>query len=157
MFASRVLPGAALVRATRCRSSALIRLDLPTFERPTMATSGRPSAGKSAAPAALVMNSAVIFNQTAGGAGGAGRPGWVTTRPSSPSRLSSLSCPLVSNGVVDDGAVDRFGLSTRAQTAGQRFGQRDFQDLVHRLDHVDVQRVQHVFRNVRQILLVVFR
>jgi hypothetical protein len=60
-LASRVLPGAALVRAIRCRSNALIRLDLPTFERPTMATSGKPSAGKSAAPAALVMNSAVIF------------------------------------------------------------------------------------------------
>jgi hypothetical protein len=61
MFASRVLPGAALVRATRCRVSALIRLDLPTLERPTSATSLRPSFGKSAALAALVTNAALIF------------------------------------------------------------------------------------------------
>ena len=39
MFARRVLPGAALVRATFCRTSALIRLDLPTFERPITAIS----------------------------------------------------------------------------------------------------------------------
>ena len=41
-LARRVLPGAALVRASFCRTSALIRVDLPTFERPTIATSGRP-------------------------------------------------------------------------------------------------------------------
>jgi hypothetical protein len=62
MLASRVLPGAALVRATRWRTSALIRLDLPTFERPTSATSRSPSLGKSAADAALVTNSAAIFS-----------------------------------------------------------------------------------------------
>ena len=61
MFASRVLPGAALVRATRSRVSALIRLDLPTLERPTSATSLKPSLGKSAALAALVTNAALIF------------------------------------------------------------------------------------------------
>jgi len=53
MFANRVFPGAALVRATRWRTSALIRLDLPTFERPTIAISARLSRGKSVAPAAL--------------------------------------------------------------------------------------------------------
>jgi hypothetical protein len=61
MFASRVLPGAALVRAMRWRRSALIRLDLPTFERPTSATSGSRSRGKSATLAALVTKSADIF------------------------------------------------------------------------------------------------
>jgi hypothetical protein len=40
MLASRVLPGAALVRAIRRLTSALIRLDLPTFDRPTSATAG---------------------------------------------------------------------------------------------------------------------
>jgi hypothetical protein len=57
------LPGAALVRAIFCLTSELIRLDLPTFERPTSATSCRPSAGKSAAPAALVMKEASIFSE----------------------------------------------------------------------------------------------
>jgi hypothetical protein len=65
MFASRVFPGAALVRAIFCRTDALIRLDFPTFERPTRATSGRPSPGKSAAPAPLVMKVAVTFNEIA--------------------------------------------------------------------------------------------
>jgi hypothetical protein len=62
MLASRVLPGVALVRATRCRTSALIRLDLPTFERPMSATSGDPSPGKSRAVAALITKSAAIFS-----------------------------------------------------------------------------------------------
>ena len=63
----------------------------------------------------------------------------------------------MSNGVVDDGAIDRLRLRIGTQASGERFGQRDFQDLVHRLDHVDVQRIQHVLRNIRQIFLVVFR
>src|SRR5688572_27910146 len=60
-LASRVLPGAALVRASRRRTSALIKVDLPTFDRPTSAISGVPSLGRSAALAALVTNSALIF------------------------------------------------------------------------------------------------
>jgi hypothetical protein len=56
------LPGAALVRNTRLRTNALIRLDLPTFERPTSAISLPLSRGKTAAVAALVTNSAVIFS-----------------------------------------------------------------------------------------------
>jgi hypothetical protein len=63
MFASRVLPGAALVRAIRCPTSELIRLDLPTFERPTSAISARPSRGRSCAPAALVTKEASIFSE----------------------------------------------------------------------------------------------
>jgi hypothetical protein len=63
MFASRVFPGAALVRATACRTSALIKLDLPTFERPTMAICGMPSRGRSPAAAALLTNSASIFKR----------------------------------------------------------------------------------------------
>ena len=39
----------------------MIRLDFPTFERPTIAISGRPPRGKSRGPAALTMNSAEIF------------------------------------------------------------------------------------------------
>src|SRR5687768_13856512 len=60
-FTSRVFPGAALVRATGWRTSALIKLDLPTLDRPTIATSGSWSRGKSPAPAALVTNSAATF------------------------------------------------------------------------------------------------
>jgi hypothetical protein len=55
---SLVLPGAALVRAIRWRTRALIKLDLPTFERPTRATCGTPSRGTPATDAALVTNSA---------------------------------------------------------------------------------------------------
>jgi hypothetical protein len=56
------LPGAALVRASERRTRALIRLDLPTFERPASAISGVPSLGKSRAVAALMTKSAAIFS-----------------------------------------------------------------------------------------------
>jgi hypothetical protein len=62
MFASRVLPGVALVRATRSRSSALISADFPTFDLPTRAISQMPSRGKSAGPAALLTKAASIFS-----------------------------------------------------------------------------------------------
>jgi hypothetical protein len=52
------LPGAALVRAIVDRHSALIRLDLPTFERPAYAICGRPSRGIPSAPVALVTKAA---------------------------------------------------------------------------------------------------
>ena len=45
MLASRVLPGAALVRASVLRASAFSRVDLPTFERPASAICASPSAG----------------------------------------------------------------------------------------------------------------
>ena len=44
-LARRVLPAAALVRASGLRTSALITVDLPTLERPTSAMCGIPSAG----------------------------------------------------------------------------------------------------------------
>src|SRR3954451_15876100 len=66
MLASRVLPGAALVRASFVRVSAFKSVDLPTFERPANAIWARPSAGISSArtpAAALVTNSVLrIFN-----------------------------------------------------------------------------------------------
>ena len=58
MLASRVLPAFALVRASRMPVSALMSVDLPTFERPTSATCGTPSRGVSSPRAALVTNSA---------------------------------------------------------------------------------------------------
>src|SRR5437762_9625472 len=63
MLASRVLPGAPLVRATRWRTSALMRLDLPTLERPTRAISASPSRGRSLALAALRMKRASMFKE----------------------------------------------------------------------------------------------
>ena len=42
-----------------------------------------------------------------------------------------------------------------ASRAPERLGQRDLQHFVHGLDHVDVERVEHVLRDVRQVLLVV--
>ena len=67
MLASRVLPAAALVRATGRRHSALINVDLPTFERPAIAICGNPSRGTPVdvpPAAALVTNSAeMIFNR----------------------------------------------------------------------------------------------
>ena len=53
MLISRVFPGAALVRASLARTSALINVDFPTFDRPTIAICGSGSRGKSAALAAL--------------------------------------------------------------------------------------------------------
>jgi hypothetical protein len=53
----------------------LNRLDLPSFDRPTIAISGSPSRGKSRGPAALVMNSAEILKGLARLAGPAGLAG----------------------------------------------------------------------------------
>jgi hypothetical protein len=61
MFASRVFPGAALVRATFDRQSAFSSVDFPTFERPVIAICGSPSRGMPLAlppAAALVTKSA---------------------------------------------------------------------------------------------------
>src|SRR5947208_629340 len=155
MFASRVLPGAPLVRATRRRTSALISVDLPTFDRPTSAVSGAPSRGKSSAPAALRTKVAAIF--TGFGIRDSGFGGTRSAANPCESPVPTPESRLVSNGVVDDGAADRLRLGFSRQAARQRFGQRDLQDLVHRLDHVDVQRVEHVLGDVRQVLLVVLR
>src|SRR6201987_5527617 len=43
---ARVRPGVELVRASFAPTSALITLDLPTFDRPRKAISGRPGEGK---------------------------------------------------------------------------------------------------------------
>jgi hypothetical protein len=51
-----VRPGVLLVNARRLRPvSALIALDLPTFERPAKASSGGPGGGMSAGPALEAM------------------------------------------------------------------------------------------------------
>src|SRR5262245_28990627 len=132
MFASRVLPGAALVRAIRCRVSALIRLDLPTFDRPTSTISERPTTGNPDAPATLVTNSAEILK----GRVGARWIWWARlVNPPGLPGLPALPDRLMSNGVVGDGAVDRPRLRLGGQTSRQRLGQRYLQDLVHRLDH----------------------
>src|SRR5579884_2447475 len=55
----RVRPGVELTCASFCPSSELIRLDLPTFERPRKANSGGPSAGKNFWSAAEVRNLAM--------------------------------------------------------------------------------------------------
>lgn len=81
-FASRVLPGDELVRAIRCRTSELIRLDLPTFERPTKAISASGSRGRSPALVALVTKVASIFKGLDGLDGLDGQEG----------ALSCLSC-----------------------------------------------------------------
>src|SRR5713101_4842994 len=54
-----VRPGVLLVRARCFRpASALMALDLPTFERPAKASSGGPAAGRSAARPAARQNTA---------------------------------------------------------------------------------------------------
>ena len=81
---------------------------------------------KAHAPAALVMNSAEIFKGWRGWQG-PDRQERSTSRdhpaypafPASSRPLMSNGAVSMSNGVVDDGAVDRFGLSARAQTARQ--------------------------------------
>src|ERR1700690_3412261 len=54
----RVRPGVELVLATFAPSRELITLDLPTFDRPRNATSGRVGAGKWPASIADIMNRA---------------------------------------------------------------------------------------------------
>src|SRR5690348_16666131 len=59
-FSDCVRPGVEDVRAKpRTASSELIRLDLPTFERPRKAISGLESRGQSASLKALFRNSAL--------------------------------------------------------------------------------------------------
>src|SRR5262249_45651274 len=59
-FTARVFPGVLLTLASpfRC-SSELIREDLPTFERPTTANSGKSPRGNCSAATQLLINSAV--------------------------------------------------------------------------------------------------
>src|SRR5215472_5338452 len=52
----RVRPGVELTWASFCPSRELIRLDLPTLERPRKANSGGPGTGKARGSAAEVMN-----------------------------------------------------------------------------------------------------
>ena len=61
------MPGAALVRASFDRPSAFTSVDLPTFERPTRASSATPSAGHLSGPTALVTNDARSFTLIASG------------------------------------------------------------------------------------------
>src|ERR1035438_4348844 len=60
----RVRPGVLLVRASFAPTNALIRLDLPTFDRPRKAISGTPGAGKWFKSLADNMNRARIRIQT---------------------------------------------------------------------------------------------
>src|SRR5438270_2746239 len=55
----RVRPGVELTCASFWPSRELIRLDLPTFERPRKANSGGPSGGKNLGSAAEVRNLAM--------------------------------------------------------------------------------------------------
>src|SRR5260221_10079955 len=55
----RVRPGVELTCASFWPSRELIRLDLPTFERPRKANSGGPSGGKNFGSAAEVRNLAM--------------------------------------------------------------------------------------------------
>src|SRR5689334_22046445 len=55
----RVRPGVELTCASFCPNSELIRLDLPTLERPRKANSGGPAAGKCLGSAAEVRNLAM--------------------------------------------------------------------------------------------------
>src|SRR5712672_1828933 len=57
----RVRPGVELTCAIFWPSRELIRLDLPTLERPRKANSGGPSGGKNLGSAAEVRNLAMMF------------------------------------------------------------------------------------------------
>src|SRR5438046_931235 len=129
MLASRVFPGAALVRATRWRTSALMRLDLPTLERPTRAISASPSRGRSLALAALRMKLASMFKEIVdcGVLIVDSIADSISNQSSICNQQSTIS--LMRDGIVD--GVNGRGLRLGGQTARQRLGQRDFQDLVH--------------------------
>src|SRR5713101_1311520 len=57
----RVRPGVELVRASLASTRVLITLDLPTFDLPRNATSGRLGAGKWAASVAAARNRAMTL------------------------------------------------------------------------------------------------
>jgi hypothetical protein len=60
---SIVLPGVADVMASLgLRVSMLMRLDLPTFERPMKAYSGFPSCGQRSMRVLLITNSALLIS-----------------------------------------------------------------------------------------------
>jgi hypothetical protein len=60
-FSDCVRPGVEDVRANpRTANTELIKLDLPTFDRPRNATSGCESFGQSSSVKALLMNSAFV-------------------------------------------------------------------------------------------------
>jgi hypothetical protein len=60
----RVRPGVLLVRASFAPTSALIKLDFPTFDRPRKATSGTVGGGKCDKSLAESMNRARTRMQT---------------------------------------------------------------------------------------------
>src|SRR5687768_17868093 len=99
-------------------------VDLPTFERPTIAISGRPVRGKSAADAAERMNWACMLGINEKGQG-------ANILPLAP--YPSTLCALVSNGVV--GLDFDFGDSHfRRNRRRHRAGHRDLQDFIHVAD-----------------------
>src|SRR5512139_426358 len=126
MLTRRVLPGLALVRATVCPTSALIRLDLPTLERPTRAISGAPSAGRSRGPAALLMNSvAAAVKLRANLIGRRPRGRQSRSRSAVPARRASDAQPSVGSRIVGDRVFDlgrsalAFGWNAGRQGLGQ--------------------------------------
>src|SRR6478752_7546586 len=87
----RVRPGVELTCASFCPSRELIRLDLPTFDRPRKANSGGPSGGKNLGSAAEVRNLAMrgfislvlplSFNRAEGRGGSVRKPALPLLRP----------------------------------------------------------------------------
>src|SRR4051812_11521937 len=155
MFASLVFPGAALVRASFVRVSAFNKVDLPTFERPPKAIWARPSAGTSSArpsAAALVTNSVLrIFNRLATSDWRRAHLGSTSRQPPTASRCASMR-----NGIVRNGRLN-LGVRSRWRHRGQRAGERYLEHLVHRVDHVNVERVEYVLGDVGEIFFVVAR
>src|SRR4029453_15777723 len=155
MLARRVLPGAALVRAiVRC-ASALIRLDLPTLDRPASATCGRPSCGIPVpADATLVTKSAAkTFNSprcSLSVARCAVAVGRCSRNPYSSHEQRETShekrATSVGNALFRDGRLYGFGFGRRSGNRPQGPGQRNLQDLIHVLDEIDIERIQNVLR-----------
>ena len=108
------LAGAPLVRATRCRTSALIRLDLPTFERPTSAISASPSRGRSLALAALRRKLASMFTGLDGWT--AGRAGCVPVLP----RPAYPACPAFMSQWVIVSSTTALSTGSACASAGRR-------------------------------------
>src|SRR6185503_2559642 len=147
MLASLVLPGAALVRASFVRVNAFNSVDLPTFERPAKAIWAKPSAGISSArppAAALVTNSVfrtfMIFHLKVEATRVKQNTAWLP-----PSGGSTL----MRDGIVRNGRLN-VGSGRGRCDRGQRTGERYLQHLVHRVDHIDVERVENVLGNVRE-------
>src|ERR1019366_5283386 len=157
-----VRPGVLLVLAILLPTSELIRLDLPTLERPRNAISGAPAGGNCSGAAAEVTKRVNTFMQAippswtqgARSEKGTRTPpsvGLFTSKWWSAVRLLVCRCRLrVRRQRRDSGRV-------LVRHFRQRTLQRIRQHIIHGIDEAQLHYVAQVFRHVGQVLFIIGR